>query len=148
MEYEDLRRLSGHFCNLGEDKLCHFTPYIFPCKVSSQALCTRHLRVTNIRYRQFHTQKDLHFVSTMQCYSHISRCNCSWYCWIPLIVSYLWKSLCSVVKASSCSKSASCRVCAMVGGVGCKRGSGGWRQWAEHVSPSDTVISDKLKYQV
>ena len=57
MEYEDLQRLSGHFCNLGEDELRHFTPYIFPCKVSSQEFCTGHLHVTNIRYRQFHMQE-------------------------------------------------------------------------------------------
>ena len=44
-------------------------------------------------------------------------------------MSDLLKSLCSVVKANSCSKSASCRVCAMVGGVG--------RVGAEGVGGSD-----------
>ena len=84
---------------------------------SHAEFCTPHLHVTNIRYRQLHTQKDLHSVLLQ----HLSL--------ILLNPCHSVRSLCSVVKASSCSKSASCRVCAMVGGVG--------RVGAEGVGGSD-----------
>ena len=70
MEYEDLQRLSGHFCNLGEDELrLIFSLAKFHPKNFAQD--TYMLQISGIG--NFICRKYLYSVSTKQYYSNI--CN-------------------------------------------------------------------------
>ena len=73
MEYEDLRRLSGHLCNLGEDELATshiiFSHAKFHPKNFAQD--TYMLQISGIG--NFICRKYLYSVSTKQYYSNI--CN-------------------------------------------------------------------------